>query len=112
MIQEDYVSFEVAKLLKEKGFDEVTLNSYRANGQLRGEYKHCNIPCPTHQTAMKWLREDKHIFIEIKKSSNTFLYGASIMKDCSRYYSRILNAYNTYEEIVEAALKYCLENLI
>ena len=29
---EDYVSFNVAKLLKEKGFDEATYHDYASNG--------------------------------------------------------------------------------
>ena len=31
MITEDYVSFETAKLLKEKGFDEYTISYYDKN---------------------------------------------------------------------------------
>ena len=34
MIQEAYVSFEIAKLLKEKGFDENTLMVYMSYGDL------------------------------------------------------------------------------
>ena len=32
MITEDYVSFETAKLLKEKGFDEPTTGTYYKDG--------------------------------------------------------------------------------
>ena len=34
MIQEDYVSFETAKLLKEKGFDGECFAAYNGNGKL------------------------------------------------------------------------------
>lgn len=116
MITEDYCSYEVSKLLKEKGFEGICDYAYSNKGNYfeidRSNFDEVHCLRPTHQMAMKWLREDKYTFIEIKKSSNTFLYGASIMKNYSRHYSRVLNAYNTYEEVVEAALKYCLKNLI
>lgn len=55
MITEDYVSFNTAKLLKEKGFDEECQQYY-------GDYKYS---CPTLQMAMKWLREVHNLFIFI-----------------------------------------------
>ena len=33
MITEDYVNFETAKLLKEKGFDEITFTWYTGKGK-------------------------------------------------------------------------------
>lgn len=119
MIKEDYVSFEVAKLLKEKGFSEITLDSYRANGQLRGEYKSCNIPCPTHQMAMRWLREEKHYYIQIMLDSWA-LGGHSgyyiVIQDVNSDFSECSPTeqvfFETHEDAVEAALKYCLEKLI
>ena len=68
MITEDYVSFEVAKLLKEKGFVEPLVNYYYTAkgervGYLMTEEQYL---CPTHQLAMKWLREVYNIFIVIE----------------------------------------------
>ena len=82
MIEEDYVSFEVAKLLKEKGFDESieTLISpegiiYHLDENSISRQQHSTIAnskiniysedvsCPTLQMAMKWLREIKNIEI-------------------------------------------------
>lgn len=63
MITEDYVSFETAKLLKEKGFDgEVqpvsSKNIYEPyKGRLIGNIPEHAIIAPTFQMAMKWLRE-------------------------------------------------------
>ena len=84
MITEDYCSFETAKLLKEKGFDEFC----RAVYVIRDErLVHCTrhnifdftnnerikevgdgdtaILAPTLQMTMKWLREVHNIHIEI-----------------------------------------------
>ena len=88
MITEDYVSFEVAKLLKEKGFDEKCISVYH-DGKLQlvsslgifcgegygeqvltytnseCEWSPIMISAPTLQMAMKWLREKHNLFIFI-----------------------------------------------
>ena len=114
MITEDYVSFEVAKLLKEKGFAEPLVNYYYT---AKGERVGYLMPeeqylCPTHQMAMKWLREEKGVYIEIRRSINTFLFGAIIKKYNEDNFHQIPRNLNSYEQAVEAALKYVLENLL
>ena len=102
MITEDYVSYEVAKLLKEKGFD----------GQTHGNMS--EIPCVcyiTHQIAMKWLRE-KGLYITINfnpTDQDNITWWVQIMS--KENYKELLDA-PTYEQAVEAALKYCLTKLI
>ena len=70
--------------------------------------------------AMKWLREVHKIHISI---SYTIKADANIADDYVSYCFAVENAktffyhsqdewYNTYEEACEAAIKYCLENLI
>ena len=112
MITEDYVSFEVAKLLKEKGFDEPTTGTYYKDGTF--EHLSLNkwnskfimpISAPTHQMAMKWLREVYDIKIMIRP----YVDGT--------YSYEILNGFwyvnfDSYENAVEESIKYCLENLI
>ena len=79
MIEEDYVSYETAQLLKSKGFDELCYACYEYfrsgvtmySGWLfeyKGEPVHNTndrVKCPTLQMAMKWLREIYHIHTEI-----------------------------------------------
>ena len=80
MIQEDYVSFETAKLLKEKGFEYNPDESYwliDANNTLYwissiGAYDYVDTPTESFQRpkngyrlitqamAMQWLREKKY----------------------------------------------------
>jgi hypothetical protein len=105
-ITEDYCNFDTAKLLKEKGFDEECQKYY-------GDYKY---PCPTLQMAMKWLRKVHEIFI---RPNISFLYPI-------RYYCEIFcygdnlktqqdittENFESPEEACEAAIRYCLENLI
>ena len=122
MITEDYVSFEVAELLRESGFDVETYasikvfagHSYEVNGERITPEKDTIIP--TLQMAMKWLRKNHQIFI---RPNINFLYPI-------RYYCEIFcygdnlktqqdvttENFESPEEACEAAIKYCLENLI
>ena len=118
--------FEVAKLLKEKGFDAQCRAAYTNYGQLfttQIQQYITNIVCskgnlweciaPTHQMAMKWLREiyGIDIVIEISDPSvNDRKYYCTIWDKNNDSY--ILDLFDSYEDAVEAALKYCLENII
>ena len=124
MITEDYVNFEIAKLLKEKGFDEPSRFWYDNNGVISQKYidatdkplgKDTHYPCVTISFAMKWLREQNKI-ISILHSYVLNRYRITITQFnpylrnalyCSNDYD-----YFSYEEAVEAAIKYCLEILI
>ena len=122
MITENYCSFEVAKLLKEKGFNERSSASYDSKGQLKEGYGHWNktpiwYAAPTHQMAMKWLREVHGIFIAINNDDLDFNWQCyDLINRDSTLDPNILSesyaGYKTYEEAVEAALKYILEKLI
>lgn len=72
MIKEAYCSSEVAKLLKEKGFDECTSEfymgvkiKYARNGEgfKPSELPNIYYPHITHQMACAWLREVHNLFI-------------------------------------------------
>ena len=122
MIQEDYVSFEVAKLLKEKGFDEKCSRWYVANEPQEGLVasgfgeNQFYINAPTHQMAMKWLREVHNIFIEINTSidlNGKYHFSYTILDKECKYVVKVCRDPNwNYEEAAEVAIKYCLENLI
>lgn len=137
MIKEDYVSFETAKLLKENGFDEYCTHVYNIETRRNLEadfytsryvynsWLDKNEPrlmvAPTLQIAMKWLREVHKIgvfpsiyaFTVGKNGSVKHVYGTAIIN--LETYERMTNdlmPMPTYEEAAEAAIKYCLENLI
>lgn len=121
MIKEDYVSFEIAKLLKEKGFDEDIHCFYSDYDKIIHPIieialiPDCDIyPCPTQQMAMKWLREVHNIIITIDYNDDSDCednerYGFSVY-----YLSRKVDlaTYVTYEQACEAAILYCLTKLI
>ena len=138
MIEEAYVNFETAKLLKEKGFNCSTYRAYcetnrghqlsydvgRTNSQwdkFNKENGIFNCSAPTQQMAMRWLREVHHYYIQVMLDSWAcgihMGYYVVIQKTdsdfeimLSDYVDNIF--YQTYEEACETAIKYCLENLI
>jgi len=67
MVTEDYVSFEIAKLLKEKGFDEYTFSYYNNDGLIGFMEVETRISDgyqrPTLQMATKWFQEALNILI-------------------------------------------------
>jgi hypothetical protein len=133
MITEDYVSFEIAKLLKKKGFlkgVDLRLTQNLSFYDNIGLHHNLNkwydsliqdkidfVVAPTHQMAMKWLREKYGIFIAINNDDLDFNWQCyDLINRGSTLDPKILSesyaGYKTYEEAVEAALKYSLENLI
>lgn len=152
MIIEDYVNFETAKLLKEKGFDLNTLCKYVDKGgatetwyddyreqmlrfdldegeliepSIKPKDKYAvygdTISAPTLQITMKWLREVHHYYIQVMLDSwacgGHMGYYVVIQKTDSDFNMMLHDAvdevfYQTYEQACEAAIKYCLENLI
>ena len=72
MIEESYVSFETARMLKEARFDVPCFNQYTD----RGTVWHCDCPenfnisqcatsCPTQALAARWLREVHGIVVDV-----------------------------------------------
>jgi len=145
MIQEAYVSFETAKLLREKGFDEPCNQCYAkhpkedkpklmfndAGTNSKGVYG-AVFPflasAPSQQMAMRWLREVHNIVIcaEIGNENDK---GNTDYTNPDRWHwffdltnekgvviepesDYILNEFDSYEDAVEAAIQYCLTNLI
>ena len=126
MITEDYVSFETAKLLKEKGFDEFCRAHYDiTNGNLyyekveveaSGCEMHNSVLAPTLQMAMKWLREEKGIAVIPVLSSildnEKFLWDIKIVVTKTNVSYSQGWVYEEQEDAFEMAIKYCLKNLI
>ena len=123
-ITEDYVSFETAKLLKEKGFDWECISYYVDDepddvkysfcGETNSDWESRCCSAPTIQMAMKWLRLIYHIHIRLVNSTDES-YRYEIYPRKGKYTGYCFgdkSYYETYEEACEIALKYCLENLI
>ena len=131
MIEEDYVSFETAKLLKEKGFIGDVQKWYVISAPEEGVVtigfgdKTDYVQAPTLQMAMKWLREEHNkiivpgISLDDRTSStiNHYIVGIWYVPknngEAFCYTSPTpYGGYPSFEEACEAGIKYCLENLI
>ena len=116
MITEDYVSFDTAKLLKEKGFDEACIYVYLHDGSEDiWDTDKEDIACqkPTLQMAMKWLRKEHNLFIGLEYVNILglgFVYQSTICRFGDDNMTCLWK--HSYEEALEAAIKYCLEHLI
>ena len=126
MVEEAYVSFETAKLLKEKGFNEKCLMAY-IDGELF-DYHDSDFPsvyelentgddvvdAPTQQMAMRWLREVHNIKVNIFYNNSNYAieYFEPNTQTGVDEPVFIGDGYDVYEEATETAIKYCLKNLI
>ena len=129
MTQEDYVSFETAKLLTEKGFDEACWTAYETITN-EHEVEQCSLSMwgklnqvkrPTLQMAMKWLRKEHNLHCN---SDYDIVFGwycqiTSLTETVEDHYKEMKHyrpdkdsGFSSPEEACEEAIKYCLENLI
>lgn len=151
MITEDFVSFEIAKLLKEKGFDRKCTHCFALDtNEIQNIYddvtpgysplEPCdwnhiteeesrpiglsgwtNLSAPTLWVAMKWLREvhKMHVRISYTEENNWAVEIQSyngenypVSKSTQLLGHNFEVGFDSHEEACEAAIKYCLENLI
>lgn len=132
MTQEAYVSFEVAKLLIEKGFEIDTSKDYWKIGEDGTMYFMSSIgaytsdvnnkfafyrpadtyPCPTQQMAMRWLREEHKINIEVRMLFDSWDYCIQRIPNHEGAIYQAEDIWKSYEAACNAALYYCLDNLI
>ena len=141
MITEDYVSFETAKLLKERGYNGPSVfydeeDAYRWNSENFIEVPNPNydssipfdtetfreyLPHVTLAMAMKWLRENFNMdpvpyATSIGWYFEVFDLTQRDITGCALLYDAGIPSkekmLETYEEACESAIKYCLENLI
>ena len=121
-ISEDYCSFEVSKLLEEKGFDIDSKSCYLEDGRYTTSPQHPDFHnlsityAPTHSLAIKWIRENFGIHISVRLESYisdteiTWRYFIQGIKQV--VLNNIKGQFNSLEEATEVALLYTLQNLI
>lgn len=141
-IEESYCSFEVSKLLKEKGFNIYQSTQYSQGVNKTTIYNYSERQCtlfgnlyfrPTHALAIEWLRINFNIELNAVRYtySGGVYQGKKYMYYVCQYNEKydhelpesnehwILNEYksngydfNSPQEAIEAVLKYVLTNLI
>lgn len=111
-MEEQVISFETAKLAKEKGFNIKTLFAYNLLGVTNNSFKiyrgkdfdeFSNTFCftPTQSLLQKWLREEHNLHIELQYGKINKYYYLVFKNDVCEFSSCIsLN----YEEALEIGL--------
>lgn len=128
MINERYVNLEVAKLLRDKGFDipvnyeyhyKITIPQFhRKKHNFNGiEYRNCSsewYSVPTQQMACDWIEEKYKIHIVVRFVSKHGYVGSicDISNPDNTLYMLNTRAYSSIEQVYNEALKYILTNLI
>ena len=135
---EDFVTYEIAVKLKEKGFKDKCFGYYTPEGYeflpvqtpfYGGDYEDCMfshndmrqgldgsdcVDAPTISQVLKWLRENKKLHVSIM----TFMFRAGWCYEVVRLgenpklVAAHRNSYNTYEKAALAGIEYVLNNLI
>ena len=132
-MNEDFVSFDLAKKLKEKGFPQYTEKSYFVGDHKKrmcsvGTFLHIPtqntahlIAAPTIAQVLKWMREEKKIHICIDIYDDGWFFDiASFYKEDTEVYeiewpyisSNVTPHNDSYEQAAIAGIEYCLDNLI
>lgn len=122
MTNEDYVSLEVAKMLKEKGFNEYCGAYYHLNWDdmteeerfeiapshnFRNRNNGYRVGAPTLYEAQKWLRSAKGLHIEVSyMSKNYWIYEILTIPnhDLIGLSDRMNVNYMSYEEALTAGI--------
>lgn len=124
---EEFVTFELAKKLKEKGFPQhITEEAYIVDNYGEEEVEigellpiplvpdyMDDVAAPTIPQVLKWLREEKKVYIDIRfnRYYQTFKYYAFKMtrESDDMYFN---SHYTTYEQAAIAGIENALDNLI
>ena len=118
---ENFVSFEIAKLLKEKGFRSKSEGLYDGSGELlyythsNNEMQRFRYEAPTVAVVVMWLYEKHRIWIAVNMDLvGRWYYDAYIIKDGLPNHNtyKKIDRFNSPTEAYEAAIEYILNNLI
>ena len=117
----EIVSFEIAKKLKEKGFNEVCYDYYEPLKHCLNQIKtpwtnkegesYGVITAPTISQVLKWLREEKKIYVSVEVEREDW-FEYKIVQTIKNTRSTGTRVYETYPEAILAGIEYVIDNLI
>lgn len=128
---EDFITFEIAKRLKDLGFNEPFFFYYREDDKDKYVH-HANISkpliycdkidneviiAPTISQVLKWLREEHaiHIGISLRKGWYFEIIQYKYYEEEKKYDYKLMTVsviVDSYEEAVIEGIKYVIDNLI
>ena len=128
-MEDTRVTFETAKLAKEKGFFQETnrleIPYYNYKGEFKGDVSDWRIrkyirgentsdiefvSAPTQSLLVKWLREEHNIIVLVDyEGIDGYYYKFYSYKEGNKNYDASDKNYNTYEEALEAGIQEVLK---
>ncbi len=128
-MEDTRVTFETAKLAKEKGFFQETnrleIPYYNYKGEFKGDVSDWRIrkyirgentsdiefvSAPTQSLLAKWLREEHNIIVLVDyEGIDGYYYKFYSYKEGNKNYDASDKNYNTYEEALEAGIQEALK---
>ena len=121
----DFINFDLAKKFEEKGYqhgynrfgyrpiysDECTIKYISNIGAYEKEYYGENIPCPTIDEVLKWLRKEKKIYVSVEVEREDW-FEYKIVQTIKNNRCNSTRVYETYPEAILAGIEYVLDKLI
>lgn len=114
----EFITFEMAKKLKEKGYPFNTSHHYDKDGHIIVALcdcdERCEYPMPEIHQVLKWLREAKKVEIVASFDYEDKTWGYQVGDMTLTEDSILAYRWNfpTYEQAALTGVAYCLENLI
>lgn len=122
-MKEEFVTYEIAKKLEAKGMGNDGNYGYNDKGEicipvynLDDDQVKTMCPCPQIHEVLKWLREDKGLYVDIslcKKGYYAIVYETNFPNN--KDYANSWNVdvlSDTYEKTALACIEYVIDNLI
>jgi hypothetical protein len=124
------VNFEIAKKLKEKGFNYPCIGHYVNNQLYIAHYQNAfhsdndeSVDAPTISQVLKWVRKEKKISIEVgihyslKWVCGIYDFSDDGIADFTQYSNNDIDdtiyiLYESYEQAALAGIEYVLDNVI
>jgi len=112
-IEPTYVTFEQAKLLKEKGFDVDTEHHYNIDGeQYKPVFTSTDISAPEQWQVVEWLRINYDIWITCGRDEDNYKCEVYTIKSGNKHVPTGLKSFPSPQEAYSAAFDYILKHLI
>lgn len=122
MLQEELVTHEVAKLAREKGFNEKCYHYYQnrvleSDGCFNRYNKGVDSICsaPTQSLLQRWLREEKGCYVYPFFDNEELKWTYVVREKTGDMWLPLIGEtpyYDKYEDAMDGVLKFVLKNLV
>jgi hypothetical protein len=115
----DFVDFDLAKKIKEKGFSWICSHYYRTKSKDLFMIFPCEdwsdieerVYAPTISQVLNWLRKEKKIYVSVEVEREDW-FEYKIVQTTKNTRCNSTRVYETYDDAMIEGIKYVLYNLI